>query len=1446
MKHLFYQILVFGILSVGFIQGLNATHYMGVDITYECVGPCTYRVYWRGYFDCTGGAMSGSVPVSTSSPPVSSIQMNTLVTVAGLGNCTPPVAVSAWTLGSYEEVTPICPNLLNNPSPGQHPTGCEGSPINPNPFVNGVAEVYYFRDYDFCNTNCNQYQLTFSTCCRNSTIDSGAADDGIYTGQTIIDLNVSPCNSSPTFNNKPVPYICGGQTFTFNQGATDPDGDSLVYELGPCFAGNGNFVGYDPGYSPTQPLGPTWNVSINSQTGDITMTPNPSGSEVVAVMCVTVKEYRNGVQIGQVTRDMQITVVSQCASTNPVAQGITNVQIGTDSVPANALSFNEVRVCPGVPICFDIPVVSQDTSLNYTISWNQAISGATFTDATDPTVVNTITGDEPTGRFCWTPPLTAEGANFFVVTISDDACPVPAFTQYTIIIYVQNTLINSYSQAIPIGCNEVELSVVPVSSIPSPFNNIFPVTTWDGNGNLNLNPNLDDSVLTHLYPAPATYFYNMYLEDTFGCSIDLPGLADLTTGVYSNAGPDVTICANYNFTLGTPQLPGLTYKWTPSTALNDSTLAEPMFTFPGGTTQTTFDYVLEVTDGICTTYDYTTVIVNPTLEASVTVSDSVICAGQNSTLTAVGNLNTGYTYLWSTGDTSATITVNPTVTTTYSVLTFNNGCSSDPVFATVHVQSGPQAQVAGVLEVCPGEATTLSATAPGAMTYVWQPSGFSGQTITLPIINAPTSVSVIAYDLEGCPGPVTEVNLTPFPNPTPLFGANTVCEGISTPFMNLSTISVGNIISYEWDFGDGSSPTADPAPSHSFQTSGAYDVTLIATSDHGCVDSITTTINVEATPNADFTFENVCEEDISTFTNASSIAPGNFITDYQWDFGDQSMGGLGQNQSHVYDTFGFYNVTLTVTSAVGCSDDVTQTVLVHPNPVADFDVISACEDSVVLTTSASVIAGSLDFIDTYSWNFGDDPSDPDNTSTRLNPTHVYPTASDYLITHRVETVNGCSDEVQRVVTVYPSPEADFTYDRTCQNDQTRFFDNSSSDPATPINGWFWDLDVPGVTYDRPDASFEFDNAGPGVYRIAHGVITTEGCVDTVYRDVIINPKPNPGFDIANVCLFDSSIMVNTSAIVSGSIVDWQVDFGDGTIALFPDAGHVYSEPGEYTIRLTATSDSGCMNFINRVTSVAELPEISLIQGDSSCFGDQASLLVATDPDVRIDWFYSMDENESPFHEGYSYVTPPLPYDATYYVQPTQVSGLKCTNSRLPVTATVYEDIDLQLVVNETVLEMPLAVAEFSTASSVPIDSWSWSFGDGNISSVPTPVHEYAYPGMYEIQLKTIDINGCVRELSSAVEVKLITGVSLPTAFSPNGDGINDIFQIGNYNVRDFQIKIFNRWGQKIYESDNPDFEWDGYNLDGRLVREGVYMYVVKATDLNGNEINESKSLTVIK
>ncbi|MEM9985085.1 MAG: hypothetical protein AAF804_08305, partial [Bacteroidota bacterium] len=371
MKSLTRLLLVF--FAFGCWTAMNpvfGTHQMGLDMTYECLSACTYRIYVTTYYDCTGGAMNQYLPLPGNPPPNPIADVNADFRIEGIGvGCTAPTAIGGWTQDAnygYIEVTQICPVAGG--------TGC----TNGNSGINGVVSVRWFQDYNFCATTCTEYRLVYDGCCRNGGITSGAANDGINSRQTIINTALANCNTSPIFSNPPVPYLCAGQSFTFNQGAFDADGDSLAYSLGTCFddepfgGGLPPPVGYNAGFSALQPLGPGWNVSINAQTGDITMNPNPNGPQQVGVICVIVEEFRNGVKIGEIVRDMQITVIN-CGTTNTlpsIPAQFTN--LSPASASANGLVI-DAFACQ--ELCFDIPVIDPDGTQNKIIFWNGGIPG---------------------------------------------------------------------------------------------------------------------------------------------------------------------------------------------------------------------------------------------------------------------------------------------------------------------------------------------------------------------------------------------------------------------------------------------------------------------------------------------------------------------------------------------------------------------------------------------------------------------------------------------------------------------------------------------------------------------------------------------------------------------------------------------------------------------------------------------------------------------------------------------------------------------------------------------------------------------------------------------------------------------------------------------------------------------------------------------------------------
>jgi gliding motility-associated-like protein len=1400
----------------------QATHFMGVDISYECLGPCIYRITHKTYYDCTGAA----TPTPPSTPPAPNV--NFQGTPVGCNST--PLPAGPWQLVQYVEVTPICPGFN---------TRCTSAASA----INGVREAHYYRDYDFCiagTSPCTKYTIGWGSCCRNGAITSGAANSGIYTGKTVIDLSITPCNSSPSFLFKPVPYICAGQTQTFIQGAFDPDGDSLSYKLVPCVTGaGGGTVTYAGGYSAAQPLGADWLVTLDPFTGEIEMSPNPNGGPVVGVLCIEVEEWRNRVKIGSVVRDMQITVITNCTSSNPDVPAITNPTL--TNLPVGTLGPKLLRACVGAPICFDVPVVSKDTALNYQLIWNKVrntMVGGSFFDPSNPTVQDTIRGKTPLGRFCWTP--TAPGTYLLDMIVIDDACPIPGSASVTFLINVTQPLINSTISAVPImNCNAVQLSAVPRSNIPSGFSNYK--YTWRGNGNLQpqYNPNLNDSSFVHTYPRPATYFIDLVIEDTFGCEHAFRDFFTLSSGVYADAGPDLTICSGFQFQLGTPNIPGQFYTWTPKRGINDSTIAQPNFSLLNlnqGVVDT-IDYVLHVTDSLgCETFDYVRVVVNPSLQVRISPARPTICRGDSITLRASG----GTRYLWSNGDTTATIRYPYNQTTTLSVVTFDNGCTSQPEFVTIDVDPGPPGDISGSFKVCEGESAILVAS--GAVNYSWSTTPVMTNPITIANITNDTTVWMIPQDANGCLGDTVFATVDTYAQPMPDFTPTTVCQGVKTEFLDQTAIQDGNIVSWQWDFGDGTTSNLQN-PAHTYLAAGSYTVNLNVISDNGCQATLTRSVVVETLPDAQFDFTNVCQGSPSVFTDRSVIGAPGTITDLVWKFGD-GTGSMGNLATHVYDTSGYYNSTLIVTSAAGCVDSFTQTVFVHPIPVADFDVTNACQDSVVFSFNGSSVGGGLDQISTYAWNFGDPASGGNNFSSSVEPTHVYAGAGAKTVTLTVTTGNGCADSKTVDITVYEEPAADFSITGHCEFDLIRFFDNTTISPATPIVSWNWDFGN-GLNSDEPNPTTRYRPVGPGTYPVVLTVISSEGCSKTVKEDLVIDPNPRTNFRGQNVCPGDTIHFYDMTTIAYTNLDQWLWDFGgpgQGPSGV-QNPDFVYDAPGTYRVTLQVVSDKGCGNIAGRNFTVYENPPLPDLTEDTVCFSNPAYLIAAANSNVKVKWYDDLDV-ETPFYTGYAYVTDPLPSNITYYVTTTSEFG--CESERFPITGYVAADQDLIISPSRTLVELPLGSVEFTPVSSITLTAWQWEFGDGNSSDLEAPVHEFENPGRYEVHLTAIDKNGCEITATTIIEVKKIVNAFMPSAFTPNGDGYNDEYKIGNYNLADFQIKIFSRWGTTVFEANEPTFKWNGKDENGRDVPEGVYVYVVRYQDINGKTTERTGSITLIR
>jgi gliding motility-associated-like protein len=1171
----------------------KAGHIAGVDITYECMNGCTIRVYFKAYRDCSSN-------ITNISP------IGTLFMSADSG-CTMPTQITPWINASNIEVTPVCPGT---------PTGCN----TPGAAINGIMEHYWYADFDFCQANCPDYTISWQTCCRSANISTIFIPNsvGTYISATIHPLLV-PCNSAPLFNNPPVPLICQGQSYVFSQGATDLDGDSLSYSLGPCMRGPGNPVPYLAFTSPTLPLGPNWTVNLNANTGDLTIAPDPNGPSPglaeIGVICIYVNEWRNGQLINTIVRDLQLTVVPCAPNDPPTTLGITNLQGGIE------VNHFALTTCVGANLCFDIRVQDSDLGQQQTVTWNQSLAsqGATFALASNPAIQNTIVGQQPVIRFCWAP--SAPGSYNFSVVMHDDACPIYGISQYNFQIEVGQIALTATDSVI--GCKVVGMCALPLDAhYPLHYN-------WMGAGGLSNNLNHLDSCLNHSYPASGSYPYTLSVTDAIGCTALWQDTIVIPNNVLADAGPDMSTCSNQPLVIGNPpqvsQL--LTYLWSPLTGLTNPTSAQPTVTLSNNTLTPQYaQYVLTITDTVtyCLDQDTMTLTVYPIPESPFFLQDSA-CQNQVVGMIYLGQNGPGTNYTWTFAGGSPPIlygqgphqvtwaTPGPHEVT----LTLDqNGCTSPTERDTIFIRTNPVAQILPVADQCLvgnsfnfanfGNFTPL---ATHAWTF-WPNAVPSGSTLQNPTgitfgTAGPKWVTVTTVD-RGCQSATESLLIMVRPDPDALWGAlgGVQCfDGNSYHFV--AQAGNGPTATYHWTFQDGlPNASTDTLPIVSFSSPGPKVVTLTVTA-FGCTSIHTDTIMVFPEPlvavGADTSF---CEGEGGVELLAIATA-GTAPYYYTWTCpGLCGIDSIHDNDPNVNPSQSttYY---VQVTDANGCTspwDSVDVTI--HPKPSVhagpDLRLCGLNAPCQILTPSVSGV-GPFSF----AWI----PSIGLNDASLFNPCARPDTTTIYVLV-ATELSTGCSSAYNTLdtassVTVHvnPVPLADAGPDRhICHADTTQLQGIGSG--AGPAYQYQW---TPSTGLSSPTVASPI--AAPTHTTDYTLVVYSNGCpsvADTVRIDVHTMPTVDAGWD-REICLGESTLL---DATASGDSTT-QYSFAWSTAMGLDDPfieDPVATPPRSITYFVIATTTWGCSSAMDSVTvSLRPTPIADAGRDTTICYGEPAFL-----------------------------------------------------------------------------------------------------------------------------------------------------------------------------------------------------------------------------------------------
>ena len=1490
MNKIYKFILVFLAGLAGMISPLKATHMMGADISYRCLGNGKYKIIAKVYRDCRG--------VSMGTPSFGAY--------AGLngGNGCGSYTLSGLTRVSIKDVTTRCSTTSN-------PCGSANSA-----FANkGVEEHTFEATIDFNTSPLNNFvnkstccEVTFyvNECCRNGGITTGQSNQNFYATAMVNICNLlkmkNKCNSSPQLSNPPIAFLCCNQPWYYNNGATDTiDYDSISYKLVNGLQGIPNTsVSYSSPFTAKVPMTPycvpptTINCTPNPRTspprgfyfdttnGDIITTPTKCDES--AVICVEQTEWRKDTSgvwrvIGRTRRDMQVWVRDDC---------------GYNKAPTLGPKFT-YKVCEGETLKFKVES-DDETFTPYqtipdttTMKWNNGIPGAKFTLANK--------SDWPEKRksyanFEWTPPIgSASDVSYsFTVTVSDQHCEPPATSirSFKIKVNPKPTSKRRYTQ---LKCGRFAMEAYELYATTS--------YSWS----------VRDTLARELfYSSKKTDTMNYYYEGKYiivhKLTSDQSCVTIYSDTVYLTQPPKVILadadsfsCYGTTFTLKAKVIAGkptLKYKWNNGDTTDFTTIKN----FRSDST-----LMLEVTDGDgCKFRDTTLTFVKPLPVVSLG-PDKVICTYERNTFD--GQNNDTVKYLWSTGDTTRYITTNLKGTywvritdTTYGCVKYDTAILV--VNDTVVSNAGPNQAI------CDKDTFTLNATHNPFIltpTYTW---GGLGNLSTYRM-KSDIAKSTYMFTLK-----------------TVLTQNGHSCEDLDTMFVRVKPLPK---ISWNpkplkpqcYSYGDIWMEPFLVKP-HNF---GTYD---IWSGSKNKIENIVTNPS-----NGRFLFNT------QSLDNSKLQGGNNYSTKVYVKFNDTNgCSNLDSTTQSIYGTPMIALVQKTVCQDAGfLMMDVLRSKPASKNGVyMNWEVVRAPSG---VDTSALLFNISGGGIPNIRFGFGAPSQD------------YYQGKYTFKLTVR-DIITGCESSDTVDVSVIAEPNVIIkTIPDYCVNSgvNINMFDYITVNGVKPTGGTIFIQDVngdrthPKVTTNVSTGIFK-TSTGPGVYNIK-SVSSQFGCTRIDSFNIIVH-------DTSDLRVRDTTICASAIPL---DVLKLAVSNRGGTIVSYPDGrffngtttptGYV---PGPYKWMMIGLTPYNCQDTEYAKITIVNIPKLKFVKPIQGCELDTIPLKIDTQylnggtfnwqpmtsfgptmnrkyiptsadtslgyVDVRVDW--SVDKNvcPNPFDTARVYIhkyPDPMftyqngcePLNAIFvpterkginpsflsygwYVNSSSISSSNSSVSYLFSTQGQYQ-VTLSITnmqgkkqcgkaITQTVEVYPKPSAIFTTdplykttvalpkfktintssVSQIPFSTglkydWSWgkSYKIGGDTLKNSNIIFGKDTGTYWIKLVVTTDKGCKDSTLSRVLIGPDIIVFVPDAFTPDNAGPNDnnTFIPKVINNKTFYMGVYNRWGEKMYETNDLNKGWDG-NFLGKPAPQGVYIYRIVVTSLEDKQFEYNGTFTLLR
>ncbi len=808
------------------------------------------------------------------------------------------------------------------------------------------------------------------------------------------------------------------------------------------------------------------------------------------------------------------------------------------------------------------------------------------------------------------------------------------------------------------------------------------------------------------------------------------------------------------------------------------------------------------------------VVVQQASNLSPTITGTLaICSG-NSTILDAG---TGYAnYLWSTGQNTPTITV--TQAGTYSVTVSDAGGCTGTAQATVVVSQNPTPTISGNTSICAGTSTTLDAGS-GYQSYLWN----NNETTQVIQVSTSGTYSVTVTNSSGCTGTASvNVDVVPLPNPNAGID-NSIC---GTTY-NLNAISS---TSGQWS---GTGPGVITFTNHSNpQTTvnvsvfGTYQFIWTETNGQNCIASDTVVIDFLPSPTSSFTASTInCSGEYSIVTYTGT---GTSNATYNWNWnGGNAIPGTGQGPHQVsWNNPGTYTISLTV-SENGCTSTTTSVQVVNPSgmttSISSNNIL--CYGQSTGAINLTVSGGTTPY--TYNWNNGATVEDLLNLP-----------AGFYSVT--VTDANGCSRIESTTITEPNQITIAATPSHTiCYGQSTTLLITATG--GTPPYTYYWNQ-------QQSAAQITITPLNTVTYT-AH-VVDANGCISntvsvTVYvsTPVVVDLIANP----TQIC--PGEVVMLTPVVYGGTGAPYTITYQNGDIIAPPY--YIYPNyTGYYWIK--AEDACGSWDSAGVFITVLPLPPADALADTVQGCAPLTVHFIEVNPDSGRTFVWDFGDNsnlslaKNPVH---TYTTPGV-YDVSLTV--TSPNGCKTVNVYNDMI-TVWPQPNAQFTWEPEVVVEVNPLIQFINHTTGAIN-YMWIFGDGDSSNLKDPYHRYPHAGLFNVMLIAITEKGCKDTAYGKLRVLEQYTFYAPTGFSPNGDGVNDVFYIMAHSIitRDFLLEVYDRWGEVIWSTTNfyPETErseaWDGKVKGGQIAPVGTYTWRCTFRDMHERLHEETGAITIIR